>query len=69
MSTNRVLSYKNVMVVQKAGKHILLGAAVETELFNRPDAGITPTSTEAFKRAVLGSTQPLPEGTKKLIWR
>lgn len=57
MTTNRVLSFKTLDTVTKAGKQLSLGAATETELWNRPEAGITTASAEGLKEAVVGSTQ------------
>lgn len=69
MTTNRVLSYKTLQTVSRAGQQLSIGAATKTELWNRPETAITPGATEGFKKAVEGSTQNLPEGTKKVIWR
>ncbi|KAI9845010.1 MAG: hypothetical protein M1837_005154 [Sclerophora amabilis] len=69
MTTNRVLSYKTLLTVSKAGQQLSLGAATRTELWDRPETAITPVATEGFKKAVERSTQDLPQGTKKVIWR
>ena len=69
MTTNRVISYKTLQTISKAGKQLSLGAATKTELWERPEAGITPISQEGFKKAVEQSAQTLPEGTAKVVWR
>ena len=69
MTTNRVISYKTLQTITKAGKQLSLGAATKTELWERPEAGITPISEEGFKKAVEQSAQTLPEGTAKVVWR
>ena len=56
MTTNRVISFKNLETITKSGKQVVLGAATKTELWNRPETGITVTSTEEFKKAVVQST-------------
>jgi hypothetical protein len=69
MTTNKVVSYKALQSITKAGRQLVLGAATKTESWERPEAGITPISEEGFKKAVERSTQTLPEGTTKVIWR
>lgn len=69
MTTNRVISFKNLDTVTRAGKQLSLGAATRTELWNRPETAITATSAKGFKEAVIGSTQQLPAGTAKVVWR
>lgn len=69
MTTNRVLSYKTLLTITRAGQQLSLGAATQTEKWDRPDIGMSPVSTEKFEKAVKESTQALPEGTKKVIWR
>ncbi len=69
MTTNRVISFKSLDTVTRADEQLSLGAATKTELWNRPEAATTTTSTEAFKEAVVGSTQELPTGTAKVVWR
>ena len=69
MTTNRVLAHKTLELVTKAGKRLVIGAATKTELWERPEAGITAATTEAFKKAVVEYTLELPEGTEKVIWR
>lgn len=69
MTTNRVISFKNLDTVARAGKQLLLDAAIKTELWNRPELTITSASTEGFKKAVVESTQELPAVTAKVVWR
>jgi hypothetical protein len=42
MTINRVISYKTLQSITKAGKQPSLGAATKTELWERPEVGITP---------------------------
>ena len=67
MTTNRVISFKNLETVTKSGKQLVLGAAIKTELWTRPEAGISAASTEGFKKAVVQSNQELPEDTAKIV--
>lgn len=69
MTTNRVLSYKTLLNITKGGHQVALGAATKTELWDRPETGVTQGGIEGFEKAVTQSTQKLPQGTKKVIWQ
>ena len=67
-TANKIIVWKNIGTITKAGTNLVLGAATKTDKWSRPELAVEAIK-EPFKVAVIAYKSPLPQGTAEVIAR